>query len=186
MNETKPNPKHRAHIASLIAGRLRLKFHPRSRDKAILLGIQNDLLAHQGIDDVKVNSSNGSVTMQFDKNRYSAVGIMKLLEDIDVLVESAGHLPSVEPVEGDKSSSSFVNAVEDFNQRIKSVTGIPIDLKLVIPASFLSAGLWSVARRGLMIETLPGWLFLWFAFDIFVKLHPVNPHKTDINETIWD
>jgi hypothetical protein len=188
MNKTKPKPRHRAHVASLIPGRLRIKLNPRNRDAMTLHGIQADLQSHEGVSDVKVNPANGSLTMNFDKGHYSAKGIMGLLEDVDVLVESVGHLPGwkTEATTTALASSGFLAAVEDLNRRIQSATGLPIDLKLVLPLSFVSAGLWSVAKRGLMIETVPGWLFLWFAFDMFVKLHPVRQGKDEPIGLEWE
>jgi len=177
MNQTKPKPRHRAHVASLTPGRLRIKLHPQNRDALTLQGIQLDLQSHKGVSDVRVNPANGSLTMNFDKSHFSAKGIMGLLEDVDVLVESVGHLPTMEGADSSASPTGFLAAVEDLNRLIKSATCLPIDLKLVLPLSFVGAGLWSIARRGLMIETVPGWLFLWFAFDMFVKLHPVNHRK---------
>ena len=153
--------------------------------------IQNDLLSREGVNDVRFNPVNGSVTMKYDQGRHSAAGIMRMLEDVDVLVESIGKLPAVD---GEKSgdelaSGGFLAAVEDLNRRIKASTGIPINLKLLLPLSFVGAGLWSIGRRGLMIESIPGWLFLWFAFDMFVKLHPV-PHDQaatySLEPSEWD
>jgi hypothetical protein len=42
---------------------------------------------------------------------------------------------------------------------------------MVLPLAFVGARLWSIGRKGLMIESVSGWLFLWLAFDMFVKLH---------------
>ncbi len=175
MSQTQSKLKHRAHIASLTPGRLRMKLNPQSRGASTMKGIQTDLQSLEGVQDVRVNPASGSVTMQFDPRRHSPSGIIRLLEDVDVLVESIGHLPTVEdgkPGDG-QGSTSFLAAVEDLNQRIRLATGIPVNLKLILPLSFAGAGVWSIARKGLMIETIPGWLFLWFAFDMFVKLHPV-------------
>jgi len=52
--------------------------------------------------------------------------------------------------------------------------GIPIDLKLALPLVFVGAGRWSIGKKGLMIESALGWLFLWFSFDMLVKLHPTD------------
>jgi len=184
MSQTQAKSQHRAHIASLTLGRLRMKLHPQSRGASTMQGIQTNLQALEGVQDVRVNPANGSVTMHFDPRRHSPAGIIRLLEDIDVLVESIGHLPSVEdgkPGEG-QGSTGFLATVEDLNQRIRLATGIPVNLKLILPLSFVGAGVWSIARKGLMIETVPGWLFLWFAFDMFVKLHPVVNAKTVAEE----
>jgi hypothetical protein len=72
-----------------------------------------------------------------------------------------------------------VEALNDLNRRICGATGVPVNLKILLPLVFAGAGLWSISRRGLMIEAVPGWLFLWFAFDMFVKLHPSEKARTD-------
>jgi hypothetical protein len=58
---------------------------------------------------------------------------------------------------------------------------LPIDLKRVLPLNFAGAGIWSTVRKGLMAETVPGWLFFWFAFDMFVKLYSgrANPREAE-------
>ena len=188
MNQTKPKTQHRAHVASLTPGRLRIKLHPQHRDKQTMQGIQADLQACEGVQKVSFNQANGSLTMQFDRDRYSPKGIMGLLEDVDVLVESIGHLGEVgDGAYADKPASpGFLIAVEDMNRRIQAATGLNLDLKLTLPLTFVGAGLWSIARRGPMIEAVPGWLFLWFAFDMFVKLHPVKPDKANSIDPDWE
>jgi hypothetical protein len=86
---------------------------------------------------------------------------------VDVIVESTVH-PEV------ASSTGFIAAIDDLNARIQAATGVPIDLKVLLPLTFVGAGIWSVGRKGLTIESVPGWLFLWFAFDMFVKMHPTH------------
>jgi hypothetical protein len=50
-----------------------------------------------------------------------------------------------------------------------------VDLKHALSLAFPSAGFWSIARNGLMIETVLGWLFLRFAYDSLVQLRPRSP-----------
>lgn len=176
MNSNVASHTRKAQVKSHVPGRLRFKLHHKSRDPDTLEGIQRQLKTMQGIDEVRVNSANGSVTVNYDHAHHSMSGILGVLEDLDVLVESIGHLPGV----GDTNHANgverpeFLVAIDDLNQYIRQKTALPINLKLVLPLAFLGAGLWSIGRRGLMIESVPGWLFLWFAFDMFVKLHPVK------------
>jgi hypothetical protein len=83
-------------------------------------------------------------------------------------------------MEGDKPDLAkpveFLSAIEHLDARLTAATGLPINLKQLLPLSFAAAGLWSIGKRGLQIEQVPGWLFLWFAFDMFVKLHPLRSH----------
>jgi len=168
--------RHHARIASAIPGRLRLKLHPSHRDQEIMNGIKRGLEPADGVHDVKINRSTGSITVRYDHARQTRDGVLGLLQDLDVVVQSMGHVPSVEASEGGTrkyaGSEGFLAAVNDLNRRIYGETGVTVDLKLLLPAAFAGAGIWSIARKGLMVESVPGWLFLWFAFDMFVKLHP--------------
>lgn len=171
MNTETASRRHTASIASLVPGRLRLKLHRHNRDSRVLDHIKNRLESQAGVNHVRTNAANGSVTVHYDATRHSTAGILGWLEDLDLIVESIGHLPSING--GDRQDSAgFLAAVGDLNGRVRHAAGFPVDIKLVLPLAFLSAGIWSIARRGLMIEAVPGWLLLWFAFDIFVKLHP--------------
>ena len=178
MDEGKQQRYHRAHMASLTPGRLRIKLHPTSRDPQTMNGIKRGLESHEGVHEVRVNPASGSVTVNYDHRRHSTAGILGFLEDLDVVMESLGHMPTIENHEsegGDRlETEGFLAAIDDLNQRISAATGIPINLKLALPLAFVGAGLWSIGRKGLMIESVPGWLFLWLAFDMFVKLHPTD------------
>ena len=171
MNENAASPRHPAQIASLVPGRLRVKLHRASRKPEVMHRIKSDLESREGVHDVRVNPASGSVTVRYDHSRHGTAGVLGWLEDLDVMVESIGHLPSVA---GEEASAGigFLAAVEDLNRRLYRWTRVPIDFKLLLPLAFVAAGIWSIARRGPMIEAVPGWLFLWFAFDMFVKLHP--------------
>ncbi len=177
MNEKTANPRHPAQIASLVPGRLRLKLDRASRKPEVMHRIKSDLESREGVHDVRVNSANGSVTVRYDQRRHGTAGILGWFEDLDVMVESVGHLPSLAGEET-PGGPGFLAAVEDLNRRLHRLTRLPIDIKLLLPLAFLAAGIWSIARKGPMIEAVPGWLFLWFAFDMFVKLHPNDRGRT--------
>lgn len=179
MNTEKSSTRHAASLASLVPGRLRLKLHRHHRDATMMDRIKSNLSSRDGVNEVRVNPANGSVTVHYDKTRHRAAGILGWLEDLDVVVESIGHLPSVDGEAG-SGAAGFLSALEDLNRRLRAVTGVPVDVKLILPLAFVGAGAWSIFRRGWMIEAVPGWLFLWFAFDMLVKLHPNHGHgRTD-------
>jgi hypothetical protein len=182
MTDAKPNKNKSAVVASHVPGRIRFKLHSQNRDKETMEGIRRNLEAQEGIHDVRLNPACGSVTVHYDHGRHSMSGILGFLEDLDVVVDSIGHLPNVgENGDADQSGEApeFISAVNDLNQRIRRVTGLPVDLKLVLPLAFVGAGVWSIGRKGLMIESIPGLLFLWLAFDMFVKLHSARADKPE-------
>lgn len=170
--------RHRSHanVVSATRGRLRIKLHSVDRNLEAMEGIQTGLNRQQGIDDVRLNPSTGSITVRYNHGRHSTDSVLGLMRDLDVMIQSVGHVPVI----GESVSSNgkggdsvgFLEAIADLNRRISDSTGVPVDLKVLFPLALAGAGIWSIAKRGLMIESVPGWLFLWFAFDMFVKFHP--------------
>lgn len=177
-----------AKIASHIHGRIRFKLHSDSRSHEAMEAIQKKLNTLEGIHDVRLNHNCGSVIVNYDKGQHSMAGILRFLEDLDVIVESVGHLPTIDTSNdaafGKGQTTEFIAAINDLNVRIQQSTGLPFNLKLALPLTFLAAGVWSIGKSGLMIEKVPGWLFVWLAFDIFVKMH--SSHNQVITEPLQD
>lgn len=170
----------RARVVSSVPGRIRVKVHKKKRTPTLMKEAKKNINAHDGIHDVRLNHATGSITVRYDHERHSKESVMKLLEDFDVVFQSMGEEADLTDSEGGKggfASAGFLGALNDLNGRIYGTTGVPVDLKILMPLLFAGAGLWSISKRGLMIEAVPGWLFLWFAFDMFVKLHPSEGPK---------
>lgn len=170
--------RHRASLVSAVPGRIRVRLarHGKSRDPGVMDAIRSRLAQREGLNAVRVNPANGSVTIDYDHHRHSLSGLLGLLEDVDIAIDSVGKMArfKLDEEAGPEQSGSFIAAVEALNRSLRSATGLPIDLKTLLPLSFAGAGLWSILRSGLMIEKIPGWILLWLAFDIFVKLHPIE------------
>src|SRR5262249_9668919 len=140
-----------------------------SRSASVLDGITRRLKSHAGIHHVSMDPPSGSVTVHYDPQRHDAPAMLGIFEDCECIFQN---LQAMEDAPSLAPSPGFLAAVDDFNAKLSAATGIPVDLKILLPLSFLGAGIWSIARRGLMAEALPGWLFFWLALDSFVKLHP--------------
>lgn len=163
------NSGHHVGVASSIPGRLRVRLHRNSRQEHLINRIKDHLEAQDGIYGVSVNQRTGSVRVDYDHQRHTATDIFGLLRDVDVVVEGLTGAPRVD--EQDGVSLNFSEVIEDLNNRVFDIAGVKIDLRNVLPLTFAGAGLWSIAKNGLMIESVPGWFFLWFALDTFIKLH---------------
>ncbi len=182
MADANPNKNQSAVVTSHVPGRIRFKLHSQNRDKKTMEGIRRNLEAQEGIHDVRLNPACGSMTVHYDHDRHSMSGILGLLEDMNVIIDSIRHLPSLGEdgyTDHDGEAPEFVAAVNDLNRRIRGATGLPVDLKLVLPLAFVGAGVWSIGKKGLMIENVPGLLFLWLAFDMFVKLHSARADRSE-------
>jgi len=161
--------RHRARVASDIPGRLRVKLGPQSRAPDVLDGIRRRAKSHAGIHHVTVDTTSGSVTVHYDPQHHETRGVLGIFEDCRCIFEN---LESMTESPSSATSPGFLAAVEDLNARLSAATRVPVDLKLLLPLTLLGAGVWSIARRGLMVESVPGLVFVWLAVDSFVKLHP--------------
>lgn len=160
---------HRARMISAIPGRLRIRTRHARRNPALLSRIKGILEAKPDVSRIHVNPITGSFTVHYDSGRYGKDGILKALQDLDVIVEDVTHAPSVAPP---KATLTVNEAIDDLNLRLSRWAGLPVDLRTVLPLAFVGAGFWSIFRNGLMLEKAPGWLLLWLGFDLFVKTRP--------------
>ncbi|SMF96592.1 hypothetical protein SAMN02949497_3997 [Methylomagnum ishizawai] len=158
---------HHARIASHTPGRLRVKLARNRSDSATLDRIKTDLEACPGVAGVGVNPASGSLTVRYDPKRHSTAGILGVLEDVDVLIDSLTDIPGLAT-----HTPSVGVAIDDLSARLSRRLGFPIDLRVVLPLLFVGAGTWSILRHGLMLNKVPGWMLLWLGFDLFVKAHP--------------
>lgn len=174
MNKKKKRPQREAHIASDIPGRMRIKLRPGAREPVFMNGLKETMSARDGVNCVRSNSTTGSLTFDYDRDKLTRDNILEFLEELDVV---AGEITPAFSGDAPKSSDAdapltFLQAVEDLNMRIRRTTGVDINLKLALPLVFTSMGLWSIGKQGLRITMAPGWVFLWMGFDMFVRLHP--------------
>ena len=113
---------HHARMASATPGRLRIKLHPSHRTPQVMNGIKRGLDFQEGVHDVRLNSSTGSVTVKYDRHHHDTESILGVLEDLDVLVQSLGHVPDIKRsapgADGMDRSKGFLAAIEDLNQQI--------------------------------------------------------------------
>ena len=178
MSEKKNHPRNISGIVSDVPGRMRIKLHPESRRPVFIDKLKEKMVTREGIHRVKLNHTTGSLTLHYDRDRLTRDRVLGLLEDLDVVAKEI--TPAFEgdiPDGGDETATqmSFLQAVEDLNSRVWRTTGIRLDLKMALPLVFVLAGLWSIRKQGLMIAQVPGWIFLYLAFDMFIKLHPHRP-----------
>ncbi len=177
-----PGPTHYAEVASHVPGRLRVRLHPDSRKPEVTEQIKKALEGQQGVHEVEVNHLTGSIAVKYDTEVHEHTGIFGLLEDLDVIVGTLTEAPHLEEVSDGQGHSevavTFAGALDDVDRRIYALTGRKIDLKILLPLALAGFGVWQIMQYGLMIEVIPGFLLIWFAFDAFLKLHHHVPGAT--------
>jgi hypothetical protein len=163
--------KHHAKTASATRGRLRIRFDRSSRDQALLERVKHHLSTQNGIDGIDANPGTGSMTIRYDESQQSKASLFHLLDDLDVVMDVAVHA-SDSGGAGGSTGKNLAGAIDDLSAWMRHKTGVRANLRNWLPLGLAGAGVWSLAREGPMIESVPGWVFLWLALDVFVKLHP--------------
>jgi sulfur carrier protein ThiS len=152
--------------------RFRLKLPVAGRSGARLAALHARLTSTEGVLATEVNGQTGSILVHHDVS----VTLEDLLEQAglseDVLVEA---LPPRlrEQVRGEAShvAQRLADRFFEADAQLSRVTGGWLDLKMAIPLGLLGAGVWRLLAEGFNVLEAPPYLFLWWSFDSFVKLH---------------
>jgi hypothetical protein len=129
-----------------------------------------------------MNQTAGSLTVHYDAQRYPGDRLVDVLKDLDVILGTVLAAPHIdEPAAGPGQSQTAVTlatALDDLDHRISALTGRALNLRVLFPLGLAGMGVWQILKHGLRLETAPGWLLVWLAFDAFVKLHPQGASPT--------
>jgi Heavy metal associated domain 2 len=182
MSEQKAKSRYHAVVTSHIPGRMRVRLHKESRQTSVLHHLQHKLTERPGIDEVRVNETAGSLTVHYDAQRYPGSSLSDVLQDLEVILGTVLDAPLIaEPTVGpgqSQAAMSLATALDDLDHRISAVTGRSLNLRVLFPLGLAGIGIRQILKNGLMLETAPGWLLLWLAFDAFVKLRPQSASPT--------
>lgn len=157
-------------VVSCTPGRLRLRIAPQHRQSGEMERIAHALNANPQINDVRMNSHSGSITINHQTVDGNLDGIFATLKDVGIIF---GELTDAG---GGKSQAAtgVTNAVVDLNQRVARASGGAIDLRFLFPLGLGALAVRQLMVKGWQIETMPWYALAWYAFDSFIKLHGTN------------
>jgi heavy-metal-associated domain-containing protein len=162
-------------VVSDTPGRLRVRLHPSARSTTVMHRLQEHVEDKPGIDSVETKSSTGSLLVQYDPNRWSIPELLDLLYEAglvlhDVLTEETPELPAASHSD---TAVGIINTTDRLDRKLSMLTGQKVDLKMVVPLTVGGIGLFKVMRDGLQLAEIPGYILIWYAFDMFFKFHTV-------------
>jgi hypothetical protein len=161
-----------AKVLSDTPGRIRLRLEGRSERAAA--GRLEQLPSQLPVRSVQVSRGISSVTIYYDEHRLDRSRLLEVLAVDGVSIAPAA--PYTDPIASYTGVSPVSTAVIDNLQAANRATvrfsSGSADLKLLIPLGLAVFG----GLRGLFrgFGQIPGYLFLWYAFDTFFKLHSLN------------
>lgn len=159
-------------VVSDTEGRLRVRLDKQHRGQHALMDRINDHLEKApGIKRVETNATTGSVLIHYDPEKQSRRTLRDELSMVEVSLPEAlsGDLS---PSEYSALAAAILDAVDRLDQWIARVTGMRVDLRILVPVGFTVGGIAAaIAQGGLGLLDVPAFVFLWIGFDAFVQLH---------------
>ena len=162
-----------AQIVSQTPGRIRLRVLPAQRQPQKITPIVNALKARLEIYRVKQNISSGSITVLHGRELLSSQDICTILQDLGVTFREITPEP-ISSVTNSSSATAVIITATDLNRRVKTVSKDAIDLRFLFPLGLGVLAVRQLIVKGWQVELIPWYVLAWYAFDSFIKLHPIN------------
>ncbi|MPZ49743.1 MAG: hypothetical protein GEU75_10705 [Dehalococcoidia bacterium] len=157
-----------ARLISDIPGRMRLKLERGERPAASQ--VQPRLLSLPGVEDARFTARASSLTISYNPAMISHDAVLGILASagLTAVTEQQAHLPYA----GISPTAQVVMAnLAAGNTAVVRFSKGTADLKLLAPLLLALLGATQGLLRGFQFSRIPGYLFLWYAFDLFYKLH---------------
>ncbi|MCC5638109.1 hypothetical protein LC593_20165 [Nostoc sp. CHAB 5844] len=161
-------------IVSQTPGRLRLKISPQHQNKAEIQLIANSLkVFFPQIDQVKVNSQTGSMTI------YSPVESSSFTEVLDKL--QAQGIIIIDTPDKKSQPAKLIPTLSNLNQQVQQITKESVDLRVIIPFTVVAIVLKRLLPPLARWKTTTLYLLLWYGLESLVKLSDNETLPTDTN-----
>lgn len=159
----------KAQVVHHLPGRLRLKLPHAKGNYELLEEIKLTVSAAEGVTQVDVNPTTGSILIQYDQTEQPE--LHKQLQRAEAQVAFALEIVRISSNGKNGSLESFV---KQLRENIKRETGDAVDLKQFFPASIALYDLLFVKRS----RPTPLWLtLLMFSFSSYMDLNRIDPQQ---------
>jgi Heavy metal associated domain 2 len=160
-----------AHVSHQLPGRLRIKVPAAKGDREVLEEIKVSLLPEDGITDVDINTTTGSVVIHYEPEFYEGF-TARVAEHFRT--EQLGTLV----LERQSGRSEGIHTIKDvfrsLEDKVKRETHDSVDLKELFPLAIAAYDYFFVKRS----RSTPMWLTLiLFAFSSYMDLHKADPNR---------
>lgn len=174
-----------ADVVHASATRTRLRVRRRDRGKGGLARIKHVAEQQPGVTGVEVDERTGSVLIHHRKGSAPASGFAASLGDAGIILRGLEEGDIGGPGDHSKTSVALEAALGDLNRRVGTATHGVVDLKLLLPAGLIGAGLWRVVTNpAALLTEIPTYALFWFGIDLYSKFRDTGRrHHGDIEGT---
>jgi hypothetical protein len=164
-----------ARILSSTPGRLRVRLETR-RERLLAADFHPSTAEIPHLRGAEVNRAASSLTLTYDGARVDEGLLLSILAERglvmtapDATLRDTGQYAGMSP-----ASETVLANLAAANRAAVRFSGGTADLKLLIPLLLALIGTMRGLFRGFQFTQIPGYLFLWYAFDTFYKLHGLS------------
>ncbi|MBS1993143.1 MAG: hypothetical protein JSS86_20300 [Cyanobacteria bacterium SZAS LIN-2] len=125
----------------------------------------------EGVKGVSVDHRTGSILLEHHEDPSFIEGLMASLEEagdlfLSVMMEDSGPESELSIV-----SRFLKDTLGSANANVSASTRGFIDLRMIVPLSFLGAAIWKIRHTKEWMIEVPPYVLLYYAFDSYMKLH---------------
>ncbi|WP_013324226.1 HMA2 domain-containing protein [Gloeothece verrucosa] len=169
-----------AHLVSSSPGRIRLRLDKESRQPQNIEQLVNVLKEQLEIYRVRGNPQTGSLTIFYATNHWNFEKIREFLQSLNIAVLTAENKINPHPHQS-VAAANVTGFFTDLNKQVREATEGTVDIRFLVPLGFSFLAVRQLLIKGLSLEIIPWYVFAWYAFDSFLKLHytsdPASKHK---------
>ncbi|MBZ8179463.1 HMA2 domain-containing protein [Oscillatoria salina] len=122
---------------------------------------------------VRTNLASGSITIFYARDRLNFTDLCQILADLNITFER-------QVTKGkSQAAAAIVDSVTNFNREVKYTTNGIADLRFFVPLTFSILAVRQLITKGVQLEIIPWYVFAWYAFDSFLKLHYTSEPKEE-------
>jgi hypothetical protein len=159
--------------------RFRLKAPAAGRSAARLAWLHSRLASTPGVSTAEVNLQTGSVLVHHEASTTLEELLQRAGLSQDVLLEGVPpRLRDQVRSEASEVAQQLSDRFFELDAELSRTTGGWLDLKMAIPLGLLGVGVWRLLAEGVTALEIPPYIFLWWSFDSFVKLHQPQIERT--------
>jgi hypothetical protein len=168
------NSSIQAHVVSQTPGRIRMRVAHAHRQKHKLDPVVSALKEKLAIYRVRANLHSGSITVFHSEEQLNSEDIRQILRDLGLILHDMIEEPLMVTHGHSDAAAEVSRVAADLNQRVKRVTKGAVDLRFLLPLSFVVLACRQLVVKGLQFEVIPWYVLAWYAFDSFIKLHGID------------
>ena len=173
--------KHTKGLAHHLPHRTRYRVARKHRDEASVRRIRDSVLAVPGVKSVEVNDRTGSVLVHHEERSGILDSLSAALggvgEDIFEEIIDTG-LDEIVPG-GSIIAHLIKQRVGSANSSVAQLTNNMVDLKMLLPMGFLTAGIFQASRNRNWLDQVPAWVLFYYAYDSYLKFHGPAVQRVD-------